>query len=82
MLAGGSGGYFSLKQLSVHRGPGGCFTARGATGARDLRREGTQWPPQLVECYHGSHNYYSQLSYFRALIRITVTVIIFPGIIT
>ena len=34
--------------------------------------------------YHWAHNYYSQLSYFRALIRITVTVtatiIVFPGI--
>ena len=30
--------------------------------------------------YHWDHNYYSQFSYFSALIRITVTVIIFPGI--
>ena len=33
-------------------------------------------------CTQKGHNYYSQFSYFRALIRITVTVtvIIFPGI--
>ena len=30
--------------------------------------------------YHWNHTCYSQLSYFRAFIRITVTVMIFPGI--